>query len=179
MLKKALDCFWKKGYEATSTRDLAKAMGISYGSVYNTFRDKRTLYLAALDLYISSYADTVVEEIDRATSARTTLTQLLEQTVEASATDASGCFAGNAILSLAHRDAEVARKVRAMNKTIEQAIERLLTRAQQAGEIDLNHDPTDVAYFIINTLSGIRLTARLSRDQSKLQRMAKVALSVL
>ena len=179
VLQKALECFWQNGYEATSTRDLAQAMGISYGSVYNTFRDKRTLYLAALDLYISRYAQTVVQQLNEATSARAALAELLTQVIDASVTDAAGCFAGNAIAAFAHRDPEVAGKVRAMNRSIERAIQQLLERAQKADGLTLEHDPAMIAYLIINIMSGIRLTARLDKDQKKLHRMTQVVLSLL
>lgn len=42
-LDAAIQCFWSRGYEATSVRDLADAMGIAGPSLYNTFGDKRTL----------------------------------------------------------------------------------------------------------------------------------------
>ena len=51
-LNAAIQCFWSRGYEATSVRDLADAMGISGPSLYNTFGDKRTLYRQALDHYV-------------------------------------------------------------------------------------------------------------------------------
>ena len=46
-LDAAVDCFWQRGYEATSMRDLAASMGISAPSLYNAFGDKQT-FLPAL-----------------------------------------------------------------------------------------------------------------------------------
>lgn len=51
-LDAAIQCFWSRGYEATSVRDLADAMGIAGPSLYNTSGDKRTLYRRALDHYV-------------------------------------------------------------------------------------------------------------------------------
>ena len=51
-LDAAIQCFWSRGYEATSVRDLADAMGIAGPSLYNTFGDKRTLYRQALEHYV-------------------------------------------------------------------------------------------------------------------------------
>ena len=47
----AVDCFWSRGYEATSVRDLADAMGIGGASLYNTYGDKRALFVRSLERY--------------------------------------------------------------------------------------------------------------------------------
>ncbi|TAL98947.1 MAG: TetR/AcrR family transcriptional regulator, partial [Rhodanobacter sp.] len=47
----ALVLFWRKGYQATSLADLLEAMAISRSSFYATFVDKRSLFLACLDLF--------------------------------------------------------------------------------------------------------------------------------
>src|SRR4029079_1386104 len=50
----ARDKFWERGYAATSVDDLTAATGLGKGSLYGAFGDKHTLYLRALDDYISS-----------------------------------------------------------------------------------------------------------------------------
>jgi AcrR family transcriptional regulator len=45
-------CFWNRGFEQTSMRDLAGEMGITSASLYNAFGDKRSLYRRALDYYL-------------------------------------------------------------------------------------------------------------------------------
>ena len=52
-LERAMDVFWRKGYQATSTDDLMEAMGIGRGSFYNTFGSKRKVYLRTLDRYLA------------------------------------------------------------------------------------------------------------------------------
>lgn len=47
----AIQCFWQKGYAATSLADLLKAMGISRSSFYNSFGDKRQLFEGCVDHY--------------------------------------------------------------------------------------------------------------------------------
>ena len=48
---KALVLFWRKGYQASSLADLLAAMGIARSSFYAAFTDKRSLYIACLDLF--------------------------------------------------------------------------------------------------------------------------------
>src|SRR6266403_1052258 len=50
-LAKAMGVFWRLGYENASTEILMKAMGIARQSLYDTFGDKRALYLKALAYY--------------------------------------------------------------------------------------------------------------------------------
>src|SRR6266404_9842066 len=50
-LAKAMGVFWRLGYEHASTEILIRAMGIARQSLYDTFGDKRALYLKALAFY--------------------------------------------------------------------------------------------------------------------------------
>src|SRR5258708_13731747 len=52
VLDAAAQCFWARGYEATSVRDLIEKTGITGASLYNAFGDKRSLYQKALDHYV-------------------------------------------------------------------------------------------------------------------------------
>jgi AcrR family transcriptional regulator len=52
VLDAPMQCFWVRGYEATSVRDLADRMGITSASLNNAFGDKRALYRLVLDRYV-------------------------------------------------------------------------------------------------------------------------------
>src|SRR5215472_1215892 len=54
VLNAVMQCFWNRGYEATSVKDLVDKTGIIAASLYNAFGDKRALFRAALDQYIES-----------------------------------------------------------------------------------------------------------------------------
>jgi AcrR family transcriptional regulator len=57
-----MSVFWRKGYAATSTDDLLRAMNIGRQSMYDTFGDKHRLYLEALEKY---RRESVAENIRR------------------------------------------------------------------------------------------------------------------
>jgi TetR/AcrR family transcriptional repressor of nem operon len=60
VLDPAMQCFWRRSYEATSVRDLVEKTGITSASLYNAFGDKRALYQRALDQYVEeSIADPI------------------------------------------------------------------------------------------------------------------------
>ena len=63
VLDRAMVLFWKRGYEATSIRDLVAATGINRGSIYATFGDKKRLFLAVLDRYGEKIAKPLMAEL--------------------------------------------------------------------------------------------------------------------
>src|SRR5690606_2006768 len=62
-LKQAMRLFWAKGYEATSMQELVDALGINRFSLYDTYGDKRTLFLEALERYGESVMKRLVEPL--------------------------------------------------------------------------------------------------------------------
>src|ERR1700740_2742972 len=51
-LDAAIECFWRRGYEATSLRDLTVSMGLTAPSLYNAFGDEEELFALALERYL-------------------------------------------------------------------------------------------------------------------------------
>ena len=51
ILDRATDIFLEKGYEHTSVQDLVDHLGIHRRSIYDTYGDKRQLYLKILNKY--------------------------------------------------------------------------------------------------------------------------------
>src|SRR5277367_4524742 len=53
VLEKAMELFWRQGYEGTSLTDLTRELGLTRPSLYAAFESKEELFLRALDLYES------------------------------------------------------------------------------------------------------------------------------
>src|ERR1700694_5959943 len=75
-LDRALQVFWRKGYEGSSLSDLTKAMGINRPSVYAAFGDKGALFRKALDRYVNGPA-AYMQEALKAPTARAVVERLL------------------------------------------------------------------------------------------------------
>ena len=52
-LDRALEVFWRHGFQAASLAELTAAMGLSKPSLYAAFGDKESLYLKALERYVA------------------------------------------------------------------------------------------------------------------------------
>src|SRR4029077_803517 len=55
-LDRALNVFWRKGYEGTSLPDLTKAMRINRPSLYAAFGNKETLFHKVIERYAAGPA---------------------------------------------------------------------------------------------------------------------------
>lgn len=53
-LDAAIRVFWEKGFSATGIADLVAVTGLSRGSIYATFGDKTTFFLAGLERYVQT-----------------------------------------------------------------------------------------------------------------------------
>src|ERR1700704_348227 len=63
-LQKAIGVFCEHGYEGSSTDALLRAMGISRQSMYDTFGDKRRLYLEALQRYSAGSVSEIIRSLN-------------------------------------------------------------------------------------------------------------------
>src|ERR1700749_792118 len=109
-LHRAMEVFWSRGYEAASVGDLVKHMGINRQSLYDTFGDKHSLYLQALDRYREVEGGKLFELLESSGSVRGALRRLFEGVVECSlgGGERRGCFVGNAMSEMAGRCRETA-----------------------------------------------------------------------
>ena len=80
-LTAASGCFWARGYEATSTRDLADAMGIGGKSLYNAFGDKHALFRQALERYVQRF-DVRVSRLEGRMPPRQAIRAFFDEIVE-------------------------------------------------------------------------------------------------
>lgn len=180
-LQKAMEVFWSQGYEAASMQDLVKHMGINRQSLYDTFGDKHTLYLQALDHYREVEGRKIFALLAQPGSVKKSVRQLFEGVVEGSLCDRErrGCFMGNAMSELAGRCKETAKRTCSNMAATEEAFYRSLLRGKKQGELKRVRDLRAVARFLYSSLQGLSLMAKATQDRKKLDDVVKITLSVL
>ncbi|MGJ3253073.1 MAG: TetR/AcrR family transcriptional regulator [Elainellaceae cyanobacterium] len=181
VLEKAMEMFWYKGYEATSVQDLINCMGINRGSLYDTFGDKHSLFLAALDRYRDSKVNERLKVLERSQSGLEAIRQFFYEMVEIRTTGqgCQGCLMVNSLVELALHDDEAAGRVASHATRLEEAFYRALMRARKHGEISEKKNLRAIARFLANSINGICVMAKISPDVHALKDVADVSLSVL
>src|SRR6267154_256034 len=81
VLHRAMEVFSVCGYEGTSIRDLVKHMRINRQSIYDTFGNKHSLFLQALNRYREIQSRKVSEVLDRPGSVKRNLRLLFQEVV--------------------------------------------------------------------------------------------------
>jgi TetR/AcrR family transcriptional repressor of nem operon len=111
VLDRAMALFWRRGYEATSIRDLVTATGINRGSIYATFGDKQGLFLAVLDRYGEKIANPLMAQLDDP-DPRRAIQRMFESIIQRTSDPRfpRGCLNTNTSLECPSGD-EITRKI--------------------------------------------------------------------
>ncbi|MGI5208053.1 TetR/AcrR family transcriptional regulator [Spirillospora sp. CA-108201] len=176
-LRRALELFWERGYEATSMADLVAHLGIARASVYATFGGKRELYLKALERYLRDTDPKIAEALSQPGPVLPAVRELIERYAEESARDRPrlGCLVVNTAVELAARDAEAARLVEASWNFLEASLTTALTRARAQGELPPEKDPRALARLLLVVFQGMRVLGRAPADDHRLRDAARQA----
>jgi TetR/AcrR family transcriptional regulator, transcriptional repressor for nem operon len=172
----AISIFSQKGFAATSTDDLMRAMDVGRQSMYDTFGDKRTLFLKALEVYVTEKVRSINVELQTPGSPLASIRRALVHFAERrdlSSTD--GCMGINAICEFGMRDEDVTRITRSAARIQRHTLMDALRRAQIEGELDAQTDLESLADFFESTLAGMRIAAKAGKTRPALKRIAEVA----
>lgn len=178
VLAAAMDQFWRRGYEATSVRDLASAMSITGASLYNAFGDKRSLFRHCLDAYLDTYARRRIAELDVSEDPIIGIRAFFDDLVEASLKDRRGCLLVNSAMEVAPWDSELAAIIEASLCEIEDGFHRALERLSLG---DRRQPPLDVratARLMLSAVIALRVLARAGGDGDRLRSIARSAVAL-
>lgn len=181
VLSKAIQLFWFKGYNGTSMQDLVDALGISRSSLYDTYTDKHTLFVKALESYQITGAAKIQEIIDHTESAKETVKKMLELATNDLVCDKQqkGCFMVNAEIEVAPHDTEISALVCKNDQQMEDAFYRVIQKGKDSGEIKNQQDALALARFMLNTIKGMRVTAKSTTDKAIFDNIISINISAL
>jgi TetR/AcrR family transcriptional repressor of nem operon len=178
-LRAAIEVFWAKGFAGASTEDLTAAMGIGRQSLYDTFGDKRRLYLEALTRYnTENVAGHLAALRDGGSATQAIETLLLRFANEPDDRRVRGCMGVNAICEFG-QDPDVAAARQPSGALLEAHLTRLLERGKAQGDVAAAVDPQSAARFIAATLAGLKVQAKAGAPAETLREVAAFAVDSL
>lgn len=181
VLEQAMLLFWKQGYEATSIRDLKKVMGISSSSMYETFGDKRSIFLAVLARYCEMERTQVSEMAEESTGIKAFLENLFTSidTILPGASQGYGSMTFSTMAEFGMRDTTVTDLLFTHFLGIAEVIAEVIHNAQQSNHISSTDDPLQLAHVILSSLQGLATIKSMKPDYAYADAFQHIILRVL
>lgn len=179
-LTKAMEVFWQKGYKATSIKDLIDHTGLKPGSIYNTFGDKHSLFIAAIEHYGEVVTTQTIKVLNSPGSPVENIKKFFNEIINRSSDrKCRGCLITNTVVELAPHDEETAKVVNSMLKKIERAFYECLKEAQELGEVSNESNIEALASYYSSSTHGLIVTGKSATSRKQMKNIVDVILSTL
>jgi len=177
-LERAMEVFWRQGYEATSLTDLTAAMGINPPSLYAAFGDKERLFLEAVERYESCHRGSAAGGcmFGEEPTARGAIERVLRDAVDELAKPGQprGCMLMMAATNCsAESIQEALAERRAESKAL---IKKRIAMGVADGELAPGTDAGALAEFYTTVLAGMSMQARDGATRKSLEATAAAAM---
>lgn len=176
-LDRAVEVFWRNGYEGTSIADLTAALGISRASLYVAFGSKEQLFRQVMDRYerrAGSYRKAAQEAGSLTEAVRLLMAGPVE--LHGDRRNPQGCLGVQGALATGS-DAKAVRDDLAARRALgERGIRDRLLRAQAEGELAAAARPAELARYLSALIYGMAVLAADGAQREDLEGVAKIAL---
>lgn len=158
-LDAAMTLFWRKGYHATSLKDLESALQMKPGSIYAAFGSKENLYLLAIERYFEASRDGFRAEMAKAATPLSGLAAQFQNYAGLAQDNPArrACMLMKTVVDTASTDPKIAA---ASQKYLDQMCAEFaeaFEAARLAGELPSNADPRRLALRFQANISALRI----------------------
>jgi len=179
VLEGAVDMFRERGFEGTSVPELIARLGICRQSLYNTFGNKRGLYLEALEAYGRREVDAKVAVLAAEGSPLENVRTLIRGFAAlVGACPSEGCLTVTAMVET-RDDAEALAIVEEQVMRFEDGFREALERARDLGELKPEARPDRLARALTTGCYGMGLLSKLPGSGPRIGDAVSVLLQVI
>ncbi len=171
-IQKAMEVFWKKGYNATSMRDLTDAMKINSSSLYNTIGDKHQLFLKCLTYYTDRRKKDFQKRTETNDLPINILLDFLNDAVKSIINDPNACLAVKTAFEFNADDKEIQYILKEDAEFTRNFIIDIVTKAKDDGSLSREISPEILADFIFSTYTGWYEMYIINKNPEQIKNMA-------
>lgn len=178
-LSKALNLFWRHGYEATSLADLVEATGAKAPTLYAEFGNKEGLFRAAVEHYLATFYEKSFCLLSRTDlSVEQAIEQYLRTTAElfTDCDTPSGCFMISASSGMSSSSQDIAEMLRGRHLSQERTLCEYFEKKKLTDEVPKTTDSALLAKYIACTIQGMSVQARDGASAEQLHRLIDLVL---
>ena len=175
-LERAMEVFWRRGFEGASLNDLTGAMGINPPSLYAAFGDKEHLFLEAVERYLKKRDDECPYE--DAPTAQEAIEKLLTYvaTEFTRPCNPRGCLMVMAATTSSASSARLQSALAQHRAASRTCLKARIDRGLAEGELPRGTDTGALADFYHSIVAGMSLQARDGASRKSLMAIAKTAM---
>lgn len=179
-IDKAIGVFSERGYHATSVGDLTQAMELTQGSLYKAFKDKKDIYIAAVERYKLVQSRRFEAAVQTGRNGREKLLAGMNFYADACVgpSGGQGCLVVGAAADLASLDDDIARVVRGAIDARENILGRLVREGQADGSVSNTKDAAALAKTALCIIYGMRVVGKTGLTKAELSSVVDVAMKV-
>lgn len=173
VVDKATNLYWKKGFHATSMRNLQDEIDMRPGSIYAAFGSKDGLFKEAL----KNYTQIGITQIEKCRSENDSPIEALKAFVKVQVIDSQEnapnaiCMLSKTIAELTDENQELVDVTKEHLSQISDEFAKLIREAQLSGEVDKDKNTRDLADHLQIQIAGLRTFAKINNDKNKLDSM--------
>jgi TetR/AcrR family transcriptional repressor of nem operon len=157
--------FRERGFHATSIGDLSIETGLTAGSLYKAFDDKRAIFVAALDHYITQRGTGLEAQLALQANGRDKVRAVLVFYADVShgIEGKRGCLVLSSALTIGTLDDEVAGIVKKSMQKLELRLRALLKEGQTDGSVAAGLNVEATARCLFAMVEGLRVVGKLGQ----------------
>jgi TetR/AcrR family transcriptional repressor of nem operon len=180
IIQKAMMLFWEKGYTATSVDDLVTHLNLNRSSLYHTFGGKHELFMLTLETYSQQIISGVAQILETSPSVKEAFGLICTYTIENTPPmNQWGCLMVNSITELLPHDEKVAMLAESYTHTLHSLILAKLQQDMEAERVPIKSSPTELAFFLFNTLQGLKVMLKTGSPRASLYAVRDITLTLL
>lgn len=180
-LESAMLLFWKKGYSATSMKELEKVMGLTITSISNAFGNKRALFEKALNYYLQHILIKFIESLDNADSPENAIKAILMEVIHLHFNPSypGGCLVVFSVLENEQHDDRIRTILRSALNLLRERIVQRLENDQKKGRVAPEIDCHSMANHITALITGMTTMAKAGFSKNELERLINDVVGLL
>ena len=167
-LDRAVEMFWEHGYEGVDVERIARAVSVTKPALYRAFGDKSTLFLKAVERYVSTYGAPRMAAFQTEPDIHKAVTAFCEDVVHTASDEAhGGCMMAAAALGQSERVAEIRSYVAHGLTASADIFAKRFEKEMRAGRLTRVTSSEVRARLLVDLLQGLQLRAKvgIARDQ--------------
>lgn len=153
VLRRAIDLFIRRGYDATSVGDLAAELGITKSGIYHHFPSKESILGAALDEALEGLSRAVASAADDTRDGSAYVR--LRATVESSVRILVAHLPAVTLLLRVHGNSPVEQAALARRRRIDEQLARLVRAAAAEGSVRPDIDPELISRLVFGMVNSL------------------------